>query len=198
MGNINDFKSNIGIGVRANLFKVFINYPLSLNTGRSAEFLVKAAQLPGSNIGVVPVPFRGRQIPVPGDRTFTEWTVTVMNDESFAHRNALESWMNAIHQHDNTVGAVNNLQIYGSGTVQQLSREGKTIKNYSMTDIFPTEVAPIDVAFDTNDTIEEFTVTFQILEWGSIESVVTGAGTLSEIPNVAGVLGQVGNLSQFT
>jgi hypothetical protein len=48
-------------------------------------------------LGVIEVPFRGRRIKVPGDRTFADWTVTVINDEDQAMRKAFSNWMNYIN-----------------------------------------------------------------------------------------------------
>ena len=115
--SIQTFKSNVidtaGLA-RPNLFKVILDFPANVksavnwkkNTGGKyqgssvtelGEFVCRAAQLPSSTIGVVEVPFRGRMLKIAGDRTFAEWTVTIMNDEDFLVRNAMEQWMASIN-----------------------------------------------------------------------------------------------------
>ena len=100
--NITEFRSRLsGGGARANLFEVEIAFPeelvidLNLVTDK-VPFLVKAAEIPASNLGNIPVPYRGRVLPVAGDRTFDPWTVTIINDTDFIIRDAMEKWSNCL------------------------------------------------------------------------------------------------------
>lgn len=162
--NVNDFKSKLtGGGARANLFKAKVmgaGVPTEL-----ASFMIKAASLPASTVAAIEVPFRGRQIKVAGDRTFAEWSITVINDTDFAIRNAFEDWMKVVNQHDTGVGATNATDYYGSAEITQMSRDGSDLKTYYFVDVWPSEVSAIDLAYDSNDTIEEFTVTLQYNYW---------------------------------
>ena len=96
--SITDFRSRMtGGGARANLFEVEITFPdeLTIVTSTVSDkvpFLVKAAEIPASNLGNIPVPYRGRVLPIAGDRTFDPWTVTVINDTDFLIRDAMEKW----------------------------------------------------------------------------------------------------------
>ena len=51
--------------------------------------------------------------------------------------------------------------------VEQLDKDGETVKTYQFRGCFPTNVAAIDVNYETVDTIEEFTVEFQVQYWES-------------------------------
>jgi hypothetical protein len=51
--------------------------------------------------------------------------------------------------------------------VYQLDRNGVPVKHYKFIDAFPTEVSAIELNFDTNNQIEEFTVTLQYNYWTS-------------------------------
>ena len=42
--------------------------------------------------------------------------------------------------------------------VDQLDRNGTTLKSYTLRGCFPTGIGAIDLGYDTNDAIEEFTV----------------------------------------
>ena len=66
------------------------------NVKDEIKFLVKAAEIPASNLGNIPVPFRGRVLPIAGDRTFDPWTVTIINDTNFNIRDAMETWSNLL------------------------------------------------------------------------------------------------------
>lgn len=171
MVNISDFKGAFGVGARPNLFSVTMHYPTGIAgfsaSGRSASFLAKAAQLPASTVNFIDVPFRGRQVKVPGDRTFEDWTITITNNEGFDHRAALEAWMNNLNSHQENVSAINDSEIYADAHVDQLNRQGQILRSYTIRDMFPTNIAAVELAFDTNDTISEFTATFAILHWES-------------------------------
>jgi len=78
------------------------------------EFLCKAASLPASTIGTIEVPFRGRILKIPGDRTFAEWQLTILNDNDFAIKNAFEEWMNLINSHVGNVGPSGILAYYSN------------------------------------------------------------------------------------
>lgn len=169
--NISQFKAALkGGGARANLFEVELVFPAfagGATETRLARFLVKAAQLPPSTIGVIEQPFQGRVCKIPGDRTFPEWTVTVVNDTGFEIRDALERWSNAINSHAGNEAAANLEDIYSTAAIHQLDRQSKRVKTYNFRDLWPSEVAAIDVAQDSNNQIEEFTVTFAYNDWVS-------------------------------
>ena len=166
---VDDFKSKLrGGGARPNLFKATVNFPAY--AGGDVEltsFLCKAAQLPASVMNVIEVPFRGRQLKIAGDRTFETWTVTVLNDTDFNVRNAMERWMNGINAHAANTGLTNPVDYEADLIVEQLDKDGETVKTYQFRGCFPTNVSAIDVAYETVDTIEEFTVEFQVQYWES-------------------------------
>jgi hypothetical protein len=149
-----------------------------------AEFLVKTAQLPASTIGVIDVPFRGRMLKVAGDRTFEPWSVTVINDGAFRLRKAFETWSRGVNALTENVSQLG----YGSGdpisycvdmTVFQLSRDNQTpsktptnmtslgedgmevVRAYKFYDSWPSSLSAIDLSYESNDQVEEFTVEFQ-------------------------------------
>ena len=164
------------------------------------RFFCKTAQLPASNVAAIEIPFRGRTLKVAGDRTFDTWSVTVINDEDFRIRHAFEAWLNLLSKLDNATGAVNPASYMVDANVYQLGRsdklEGTKVRNdvsqagpggtptgsgnstvlrsYKFIDIFPTNVSAIDVSYDTTDTIEEFTVEFQVQYF----EINDGPGTL--------------------
>jgi hypothetical protein len=118
-------------------------------------------------MNVFEVPFRGRQLKMAGDRTFEPWTVTILNDTDFVIRNAMERWMNGINGHQSNTGLVNPVDYQADLIVEQLDRDGESVKTYNFRGCFPTNVSAIDVNYETNDVIEEFTVDFQVQYWES-------------------------------
>lgn len=163
--NINNFKSaleKVSEGARNTLFDVAISW--ANGTIPNLEFTCKAASLPASTIGMIEVPYFGRKIKVAGDRTFADWTTTIINLEDFGVRDQLETWMSGINSH---VGNVRTDTIYKSASarVTQYSKEGAEIKTYYIENIWPAEIAAIDVDWNSTDTIEDFTVTWHYDWW---------------------------------
>jgi hypothetical protein len=189
MANIDSFKANLlGGGARANQFFVQLSVPNYVTAGAllsaKGQFVCKGAQLPASTIDNTPVNFRGRQVNLAGERTFAPWTVTILNDNDFALRNAFESWMNGINDVANNTGRLAPSSYQADLNVFQLDRNGTPVKNYKFIDAYPTEVSAIELNFDTNNQIEEFTVTFQYNYWTSDTSTNTGGGLINIRPNV--------------
>lgn len=178
--SISTFKSKlIGGGARPNLFEVELaTLPPAVSAASwSADdfkFMCKAAAIPAQNIASIDVPFRGRTFKVAGDRTIDTWTVTIINDERFNLRRAMEEWTEQIAKLDNNLGTTEPGSYMTNAVVYQLGR-GSTISSknnqgsanavlaqYEFVDIFPTNVSQIDLSYDTSDTIEDFTVEFQV------------------------------------
>ena len=179
---ISQFKSRLaGGGARPNLFEVELTldgeglgFSLPGYDATQMAFLCKAANLPAQNIASIDVPFRGRIFKVAGDRTIDTWTITIINDEDFRLRRAMEFWTEQIASLDTNIGATSPNAYMAAAKVYQLGRgssprstdnsgeSNAVLAEYEFVDIFPTEVSAIDLSYDSSDTIEEFTVTFQV------------------------------------
>ena len=175
---LNNFMGEFRNGSRPNQFYVDLVVPSALKgaiTGAThaenkMRFMCKTASLPPSTIGIVPVPFRGRNYKVAGDREFQEWTVMVTNDTDQIVRNAFEEWSDWIDghvNHDQVGDAMNPIDYMASGDVHQLSKNGLRLKSYKMIGIWPSQIGEIQLGFDMNDQVEEFPVTFQVQWWES-------------------------------
>jgi hypothetical protein len=171
--NVAEFRANmVGDGARPNLFQVSLTFPTIAANGSAAAqkavFMARAAQLPGSTVGQVPVFYFGREMKFAGNRTFTDWTLQIINDEDFVIRNSLESWMNQINSHASNVrgtGAVTPSSYSVDAVVTQYGKAGNILKSYNFVGMFPVDVSPIDLDWSSNDTIEEYAVTFAYQWW---------------------------------
>ena len=177
--NVNEFRSQMtGDGARPNLFEVSLPFPAFSAPGTAqtkTTFMCKTAQLPGSTLGVVPVQYFGRELKFVGNRTFADWTITIINDEDFVIRNAFERWMNGINSHNLNVRNPAALLPSGysvDGEVTQYGKQGNAIKKYKFVGLFPSDITPIDVDWGSNDTIEEFSVTLSYQWWDAIDTGV--------------------------
>ena len=172
--SIHDFSSRFKGGVRANLFECTVAPPFRDDLMQDFKFHCKATSLPVSTIGNIDVPYRGRQLKVPGDRTYADWTVTVFNDKFMLIRGMFELWMGRIQDHWANTTDIDLVTPYGQATVSQLYRTGGKTRTYSFTSLYPTEVAAIDVAWDSNDAVEEYSVTFAVNHWVGGDGDTTG------------------------
>ena len=164
MANISDFKAKLaGGGARSNQFKVTMPFPGYAQVGGEIEdlaFLCTSTTIPAMAIGNVNVPFRGRQIKIAGDRTFADWSITVLNDTNFKLRNAFERWQNGINNMSDNEGLTNPVDYQVDAFVDHLDRNGNTVKSYTLRGVFPTNIAPIELTYDEQTAIEQFDVTF--------------------------------------
>ena len=200
--SITNFRDRlIGGGARPNMFEVNITLPEQIapngDISQDMRFLVKAAEIPAANIGNIPVPFRGRVLPVAGDRTFDPWTVTVINDAQFNIRDAMEQWSNLINDLQFDVGDINPADYQTKAEVFQLSRQSQgsggqsagkggeiiqTLRTYNFEGIYPNAVSSIPLDYGATDQIEEFQVTFNYLFWtvdGGLPQTAQGAESVS-------------------
>jgi hypothetical protein len=164
ISTINNIKNAIGLGVRPNLFRVSFAGGLTASTTSDLSFLVKAAALPGSTVGLIEVPHvAGRRLKIAGDRTFADWTTTVINDSGFVVRKQLEAYQRRFVGTDysvSTVGDRNSNSVLSTVTVEQLDGSGRTLRTYRLQNCFVLDLSTIDLSYDTTDAIEEFTVTW--------------------------------------
>jgi hypothetical protein len=130
--------------------------------GEEMSVLCKATSLPAMNLGEIPVPFRGRQIYLAGDRTFDEaWTTTFLNDTDFKIRNTMEQWSNGINDLLNTRGASDPSDYQTDMEVIQLDRSDNPLKRYQFLNCWPQTISAIELSHDTTNAIEEFEVTWR-------------------------------------
>jgi hypothetical protein len=162
--NVNEIRANlIGDGARPSLFEVEMTNPASTSGDAVLRYMVRAAQIPQSTINPIEVPYFGRRIKLAGSRSYANWTVTVMNDENFAVRSALEAWSSQINSGQTNL---RTLSAYRStATVKQFAKDGSVLREYDFVNIFPLDIGPIALAWDDGDNVETFDVEFAYDYW---------------------------------
>ena len=190
--SISAFRGKLtGGGARSNLFEVDITFPASVGPDavrdEKVNFLCKAAEIPASNLGNIPVPYRGRVLPVAGDRTFDPWTVTIINDTDFLIRDAMERWSNSINDLQTAQGIVDPAAYQTRANVRQLGRSGDgpgkkepVLRTYLFEGIYPNVVSSIPLDFGATDQIQEFQTTFNYLFYEVIRAGST-SGELTQV-----------------
>lgn len=165
-------------GARPSHFNGIINTPIGVpNIGARIAVTMKAASLPASTLSSIPVRYFGREVKFAGTRTFQPWQVSILVDEDYATRQALEIWSNLINRHEANLrdpALLNNAAYRTTATVTQYSKVGHPLRTYEFINIFPTEVGPIELNWDNGDAIEEFGVVFDYDYWKPVAPGVTG------------------------
>ena len=154
-------------GARPSQFEVIINSPqASIN---DAKFTVhcEAASLPPSMVSSIDVFYFGRPIKVAGDRVYPDWDVQVILDEDFSTRAILERWSNLIN---NSVGNIRTsaLPIEGykmDAVVRQFGKQGNIIREYTLVNLWPSMVEPIQTDWNAVNRISKYGVRFCYDYW---------------------------------
>ena len=162
-----EFQSRIKGAVRPNLFSVSHNFPSGIIAADGLEtFMCKSAALPASTVGTVELPFRGRVIKVPGDRTFESWTGTFYMDDAFELRGAYEKLIELTNTVDANTASAGMGDVLEDIVVTQMDKfngsatQFKDIRQYKLVKAFPVSVSQVSLAYDNNDSYEEFDVEF--------------------------------------
>lgn len=175
--NIQEFVSNglIRNGARPTLFQVrFTIVPPGVpNATADLQFLARSAQLPASILQPIEVPYMGRKIKLAGDREFQDWTITVMNDEDFRHRNMFEAWhnkINAIVSNRQDSDPDDLLDYKVDAEVLQYGKAGPgddsgVIRAYTFRGLWPSMVDAVNLDWEATNTISSFDITFSYDYW---------------------------------
>lgn len=167
--SINSFKANFLGGARPTLFEVEMTFPAGVSNSNMAakkmKFMCTGASIPPSTVGKIDVNFRGRKIPIPGDRTNSSMTINVLNDIDWQVRNAFEEWLALINTHEGNIGNTTLASVTSDFQVKQLNRDGTVVKTYKLISAFPSSVSEISLSADSNDQIESFSLTIEYAYW---------------------------------
>ena len=159
--SISNFIGGFQGGARPNLFAVTLT-GVGAPDGTALEFHCKAASLPSSIIGVIPVNYRGRVLQIPGDRTYEDWTITIINEEDMGLKKKFIKWQETWNQHvSNTPSGKTVYEGWAEATVKQLKRDGGDGATFKLSHVWCDNVSATDVGWDTVDSISEFTVTMK-------------------------------------
>jgi len=180
--NINEIKSQMLFdGARPALFQVTIQNPANSVADIKVPFMCEATGIPQAELGMVQVPYFGRMIKLAGDRTYADWQVTIINDEDFLIRNAMEEWSNKINTFQGNIrsfGSASPLLYKSQAQVVQYSKTGVPIRTYQYNGIYPTLISDIPLSWASQNEIERFQVTFAVDYWEVSGGITGNAGGL--------------------
>ena len=165
--NLNSFTSEFKGGARPNLFEVEIVAAPLLNTKVSAamKILCQGASLPAATFGEIIVPYMGRQLKIPGNRTYDTWDMTIINDEDFLVRRYFHGWQEGMNDPRSNKNSFDDKTSFGQFRVNQLDGSGDVIQRYNIHNAWPSVVSDIELNWESNDALETFTVTVNFSHW---------------------------------
>lgn len=185
--SIDNFKANLlAGGHRTSNFSLNITNPIDGIADFRVPLLAKSSQMPESNIAPLDVSYFGRKIKLAGQRTYQDWTVTIINDEDFMIRNAMEAWSHAINGASTNLrsaSAASPLQYKSDAQVTLYSKTGLPVRTYNMRGIWPSVVSSVDLDWET-EGISQFSVTFAIDYW-DVSGITGSGGTGSSFESIA-------------
>lgn len=180
--DVSSFLGQFDGGARPNRYQVkIVSAPKHAGAplGELFSFLCRSSSIPASNLAPCTVAYMGREVKVPGDRTFDDWSVTVYNTKDWKIREYFEKWSsNMLKNFANITDGEGHADYENWAIVTQLDRGGNPVPKgvYDVKGIFPTSVGEISLAYDNNNTVEEFPVTFAVNYWVSGSTDNDGAG----------------------
>jgi hypothetical protein len=155
--------------VRPTLFEVTITFNGLSTTGANGalddfKFYCRSSSVPPSIVGQIEVPYFGRMMKIPGDRTFENWSVQVYNDENTKIRDAFETWSSLLNSmQGNYSSQARPLDLKGSADIIQYAKTGdrsKPINQYRINGMFPVNVSEMELSWEAQGQIQLFSVSF--------------------------------------
>ena len=175
--DLNRFTSGFQGGARPNLFEVeIINAPImDTSVSKAMKILCQGASLPAATFGEIIVPYMGRQLKIPGNRTYDTWDLTIINDEDFKIRKHFHKWQNLMNDPRSNLNGVDDKGAFGNVRVDQLSGSGAIKQRYTIHNAWPSVVSDIELNWESNDALETFTVTLNFSHWTMSDGEGMGA-----------------------
>lgn len=156
---LNSFISGFKNPAKTNLYKLVFRGENGAVIPTGLEIRAKGTQLPTTDINVMEIPYKGRKVKIPAERTFADWTVTIMETADMNVRKALEKWMSVMDSEDKiqrNTAALSTIEC----TLLKADNSTPAI-TYTLYGAFPTSIASVDLSFDEQTAPLEYSVTFQ-------------------------------------
>ena len=168
--SISSFINGFGGGTRPNRF--YITGPVGGKGGGAAittldnnQFHVRSASLPNSTVGAIPINYRGRTVVFPGDRVYTPWQITVLDDVPSGKTRLFEAfhaWSNQLNDHGDNTSTQTLLKNHFAAdwVVTQIDNNGSSVlRQFSLSNCWPISVGDFALDMGSDNTLSSFSVT---------------------------------------
>ena len=148
-------------GARPSLFEITVSKP----TGVTGSFDSMATHcnvsaIPPLTVTPIERQYFGRTVKIPGDMVFGDLSTTIINSQDFKLKKVIEDWMEKINGTGTNYGYSDNTSGFGTVTLTQFSKTGKSLVSWEFVDAWPQTVSEIALSYDTASDIEQFDVTW--------------------------------------
>lgn len=151
-------------GFRPSLFEVQIPGRL----GQEFNFLARTSNVPAMTVEAIEVPYFGRTVKIAGNRTYAEWTTTIMVEEDFSIRDQIERWSMRINQGDTNIRDEVNEEYKEDAQVLLYGKNGTVIRRYNLVGLWPQEVGTIELDWQSGEIgTYDVTWSFDFMNEGS-------------------------------
>lgn len=157
--SLTNFISGFKNPAKTNMYKLVFQGENGAVIPTGLDIRAKGAQLPTADIGVMEIPYKGRKIKIPAERSFAEWTVTIMETAEMGVRRQFEKWMSVMDAEDQikrNTAALSTIQV-----VLLKPDNATPAITYTLYGAFPSSLASVDLSFDEQTAPLEYSVTFQ-------------------------------------
>ena len=153
MPSINTFRSTLLGLARGTLFQIVITgAPVVTLDSELFRVTCKAASLPSDTINEIPVPFFGRKIYYPGDRTYSTWQTTLIGDHSWSNYKQIARWHSMINHPENNVAVTTNaLNFKADGKIYVYDQTDNRTLAMTMVGLWPTDLGNVSLDWDATD-----------------------------------------------
>jgi len=171
--NINTFRTAFTAS-RSNRYLINPVGPLGQNLGLDVEHMTlfaKATSIPGTQIGMIPVGYRGRVIKFAGERQFGEWVFqvydgTIRGQSNSSIRQIMENWIeltNSSKAHEVRLNTASQspwkIQWFDTDDGHGRGIANDFTQTFNLHNCWPIDISPIDLSYDQADAFSEFTLT---------------------------------------
>ena len=175
--SISNFKTAIVKPVRPNLFSATLSgYKniVGVGVGTTADlpnidstfkFRCEKAELPGRTLATSEDAVgSGPSLKLPYDVTYNDMTLSIICSTDMKERIFFEQWMDKIigPAAAGNAGLLSYYSDYAMGVtlkVEQLDESGQSLITYTLHDIYPTALTPMNASWEENNTYQRFGVT---------------------------------------
>lgn len=141
-----------------------LNFKFKLDRTPEIEYRAQSVQLPGMNLGTASVPTPFVPIPLPGNLTYDDLSITFLVGENMGDYLSIFNWMVALGHPDNLRDQYKDWRSDCSVFLLNSNLTPNIVARF--TDAYPINLSPIE--FDTTLSETQYataTVTFRFMRW---------------------------------
>ena len=148
-------------GARPSLFEITVSKPSTVKGSFDTMAThCNVSAIPPLTVTPIERQYFGRTVKIPGDMVFGDLSTTIINTQYFSLKKVIENWMGAINGTGTNYGYSDSTSGFGSVTLTQFSKVGKSLVSWTFVDAWPQTVSEIALSYDTASDIEQFDVTW--------------------------------------